>query len=93
MERTAAPLLALAALVAHTHVSRTQRELAADPRTKKTYGDAAYRGILSGRFEHMGFEEWWRENYLGWLRFRVGEEGRLPPIGPGAGARGLPGGA
>lgn len=59
----------------------------------KTYGDAAYRGILSGRFEHMGFEEWWRENYLGWLRFRVGEEGRLPPIGPGAGARGLPGGA
>ena len=25
-------------------------------------------------------------------RFRVGEEGRLPPIGPGAGARGLPGG-
>jgi UDP-2,3-diacylglucosamine pyrophosphatase LpxH len=46
----------------------------------KTYGDAAYRPILSGRFKHMGYEDWWRENYLGWLRFRVGEEGRLPAL-------------
>ena len=46
----------------------------------KEYGDAAYRPILSGRFKHMSFAQWWRENYLGWLRFRVGEEGRLPAL-------------
>lgn len=48
----------------------------------REYGDAAYRPILSGRFSHMSFDDWWRENYLGWLRFRAGEVGRLPTLSP-----------
>jgi UDP-2,3-diacylglucosamine hydrolase len=46
----------------------------------RRYGDAAYKPILERSFKHMSFPEWWRENYLGWLRYRVGEEGRLPPL-------------
>jgi UDP-2,3-diacylglucosamine hydrolase len=48
--------------------------------TGRRYGDDAYRPILDERYKHMGFLDWWRENYLGWLRYRVGEEGRLPPV-------------
>lgn len=46
----------------------------------KIYGDVLYQGILDGRYKHMSFREWWRENYLGWLRYRVGEEGRVPTL-------------
>lgn len=62
----------------------------------RLYGDGAYRPLIDGHLAHMGLEEWWRENYMGWLRYRVGEEGRLrwtpPPVrvaplaGPGGGA-------
>lgn len=57
----------------------------------KEYDDAAYRPILSRRFAHMSFREWWRENYLGWLRYRVGEEGRLPLLREASNAQHLPG--
>ena len=57
----------------------------------REYSDDAYRPILSGRFAHMSFREWWRENYLGWLRYRVGEEGRLPHLQPIGTAEHLPG--
>ncbi|MEC8422394.1 MAG: hypothetical protein VX000_01385, partial [Myxococcota bacterium] len=46
----------------------------------KVYGDALYRGIIDRRHKHKSFTEWWRENYLGWLRYRVGEEGRVPAL-------------
>jgi len=46
--------------------------------TGRVYDDRAYRPLLDGRFRHMGFMEWWRENYLGWFRFRAGYERRLP---------------
>ncbi|MCP4804711.1 MAG: hypothetical protein GY913_00895 [Proteobacteria bacterium] len=43
--------------------------------------DGLYEPLIARRFDHMSFEEWWRDNYLGWLRYRVGEEvreGKLP---------------
>lgn len=46
--------------------------------TGRSYDDRAYKPLLDGRFRHMGFMEWWRENYLGWFRFRGGYERRLP---------------
>ena len=41
------------------------------------YTDQAYRHLLSRRYRHMNIFRWWRENYLGWLRYRVGEKGRV----------------
>jgi UDP-2,3-diacylglucosamine pyrophosphatase LpxH len=46
--------------------------------TGRVYDDRAYLPLLDGRFRHMGFMEWWRENYLGWGRFRAGYERRMP---------------
>jgi UDP-2,3-diacylglucosamine pyrophosphatase LpxH len=46
------------------------------------YGDEYYRPLIEGRYDQMTFEDWWRDNYMGWLRYRVGEEelhGKLPP--------------
>ncbi len=48
--------------------------------TGKEYDDRNFRILADGRYAHMDFREWWRENYLGWLRFRVAEEGRLPAL-------------
>lgn len=45
--------------------------------TKKEYTEHAYRPLIEHRFDHMDFLAWWRENYLGWLRYRVGEVGRF----------------
>ena len=45
--------------------------------TQKVYTDRAYQPLIERRFKHMGFLEWWRENYMGWLRYRVGEVGRI----------------
>ena len=44
--------------------------------SNKEYQDAAYRPLLDRRFRHMNFLAWWRENYIGWFQFRVGETGR-----------------
>jgi UDP-2,3-diacylglucosamine pyrophosphatase LpxH len=46
--------------------------------TGRVYGDAAYVPLFERRYHHLNFLAWWRENYMGWLRFRVGEEGRIP---------------
>jgi UDP-2,3-diacylglucosamine pyrophosphatase LpxH len=48
--------------------------------SKKTYTDQAYRVLIERRLHHMDFMAWWRENYMGWLRFRVAEEGRIPLV-------------
>jgi len=47
-----------------------------DWRAKRTYDDRLYRPLMDREYKHMDFMAWWRENYMGWLRFRVGEEGR-----------------
>ena len=41
------------------------------------YTDQGYRHLLSRRYRHMDIFKWWRENYMGWLRYRVGEKGRV----------------
>ncbi|MGC6508678.1 MAG: metallophosphoesterase [Myxococcota bacterium] len=45
--------------------------------TQREYTDQAYKPLIEHRFSHMDFLAWWRENYLGWLKFRVGEVGRF----------------
>jgi|JI7StandDraft_1071085.scaffolds.fasta_scaffold91387_2 UDP-2,3-diacylglucosamine pyrophosphatase LpxH len=44
--------------------------------TGREYGDELYRPMLDGTLYERGFLQWWRENYMGWLRFREGEERR-----------------
>ncbi len=39
-------------------------------------GDEHYRPLLEGRLTQVDFDRWWREEYLGWLRFRCGETRR-----------------
>jgi UDP-2,3-diacylglucosamine pyrophosphatase LpxH len=39
--------------------------------TGREYADELYRPVLTG-----ALWQWWRENYMGWLRFREGEERR-----------------
>jgi len=46
----------------------------------RRYDDRAYRRVLEGQMLEKSFHDWWRENYLGWLRYRVAEAGRLPLI-------------
>lgn len=38
-----------------------------------------YQPLLDGTLDEKDFWQWWRENYMGWFRFREGEErkGRL----------------
>ncbi|MCB9681421.1 MAG: metallophosphoesterase [Alphaproteobacteria bacterium] len=47
--------------------------------TGRAYGEELYRPMLDGSLYERDVFQWWRENYLGWLRFREGEEriGRL----------------
>lgn len=40
----------------------------------RVYGDELYRPILEGVIAERDYWCWWRENYMGWLRFREGEE-------------------
>jgi UDP-2,3-diacylglucosamine pyrophosphatase LpxH len=42
----------------------------------RAYGDELYRPALTGALDEKDFWQWWRENYMGWLRFREGEERR-----------------
>tara|TARA_B100000683_G_scaffold225313_1_gene223859 strand:- start:648 stop:1832 length:1185 start_codon:yes stop_codon:yes gene_type:complete len=41
------------------------------------YTEQGYKHLLSRRYQHMDIFRWWRENYMGWLRFRVAEHGRI----------------
>lgn len=44
--------------------------------TGRQYGDELYRSVLTGALDEKDFWQWWRENYMGWFRFREGEERR-----------------
>lgn len=44
--------------------------------TGRTYGEELYRPMLDGTVYERDFFQWWRESYLGWFRFREGEERR-----------------
>ena len=44
--------------------------------TGREFGDQLYQPLLDGSIDEKNFWQWWRENYMGWLRFREGEERR-----------------
>lgn len=44
-----------------------------DRGTGRVYDDTLYRTVLSGALAGLTFERWWRNQYLGLLRFRKGE--------------------
>ncbi len=46
----------------------------------KRHGDRWYLPLVERRWRHMDMTAWWRANYMGWLRFRVGEVGKAPSI-------------
>ena len=48
--------------------------------TGKVYEDELYQSILQGDTDGQGMTEWWSENYIGFFRFRCGEEGPLPNL-------------
>jgi UDP-2,3-diacylglucosamine pyrophosphatase LpxH len=41
--------------------------------TGREYRDDLYRPLLDGELDHLDFARWWRNQYLGWFRFRSGE--------------------
>ena len=49
----------------------------------REYGDRVYRPLMNPALKEMTVLEWWRENYLGWLRFRGGEAKRASRLRPG----------
>jgi hypothetical protein len=44
--------------------------------TGREYGDELYRPMLDGSLYEQDFFAWWEASYLGWLRFREGEDRR-----------------
>jgi UDP-2,3-diacylglucosamine pyrophosphatase LpxH len=42
--------------------------------TGREFGEDFYQPVISGAIDRKDFWKWWRENYMGWLRFREGEE-------------------
>lgn len=44
--------------------------------TGRRFGDEMYGPALDGSIDEKDFWQWWRENYMGMLRFREGEERR-----------------
>jgi UDP-2,3-diacylglucosamine pyrophosphatase LpxH len=45
--------------------------------TGREYKDELYRPLLDGELDGLDFERWWRNQYLGWGRFRSGEARRV----------------
>ncbi|MFZ5478548.1 MAG: metallophosphoesterase family protein [Myxococcota bacterium] len=41
--------------------------------TGREYRDDLYKPLLEGHLDHLTFDRWWRNQYLGWFRFRSGE--------------------
>jgi UDP-2,3-diacylglucosamine pyrophosphatase LpxH len=40
----------------------------------KEYDDRLYKPVIRQEFDHLTFEDWWADQYMGLLRFRSGEE-------------------
>jgi UDP-2,3-diacylglucosamine pyrophosphatase LpxH len=51
-----------------------QRLVCRDWISGRVYEDELYRPIVEGVIAEKDYWCWWRENYMGWLRFREGEE-------------------
>lgn len=49
--------------------------------TGREFTDQLYKPLLDGTIDEKDFWQWWRENYMGWLRFREGEERRGRLVG------------
>jgi outer membrane biogenesis lipoprotein LolB len=43
----------------------------------REFGDELYRPALDGVLAHLTFERWWRNQYLGWFRYRSAELRRM----------------
>lgn len=43
----------------------------------REYQDELYRPLLDGELDQVDFDRWWRNQYLGWLRYRTGEVRKL----------------
>ncbi len=48
----------------------------------REFRDQAYRPLVDRRYRHLLFLDWWREQYLGWFRFRCAEESWRPSLSP-----------
>ncbi len=44
----------------------------------REFGEELFEPMLSGWIYERTFFDWWRENYLGWFRFREGEDALRP---------------
>jgi UDP-2,3-diacylglucosamine pyrophosphatase LpxH len=44
--------------------------------TGAVIGDEHYQTLMQGRVQGVTFDQWWRHEYRGWLRFRCGERVR-----------------
>ncbi len=49
------------------------RFLVRDWLSGREFGDELYRPALEGYLEHLDFDRWWRNQYLGWFRYRSAE--------------------
>lgn len=48
--------------------------------TGRVFDDRAYRRLVDRSFRHMHYLDWWREQYLGWGRFRCAVEAWHPSV-------------
>ena len=39
----------------------------------REWADELYQPLLRGDFDNLSFDDWWEQNYMGWLRYRVAE--------------------
>lgn len=39
----------------------------------REWSDELYQPLLRGDFDNLTFDDWWEQNYMGWLRYRVAE--------------------
>lgn len=44
-----------------------------DRLTGQEYQDELYQALMRGDLENLDFDRWWRNQYMGWLRYRAGE--------------------
>ncbi len=47
-----------------------------DVRSGRAHSDALYRRLLEGHLDALRFDRWWRNEYLGWFRYRSAEAAR-----------------